>query len=122
MSGDVKNRGLWGESVARAHLESRGLRFMEFGYTTRFGEIDLIMRDGDIVVFVEVKLRRNRDFAEAREFVTQAKRKRLRTTAQIWLNAHDADERCRFDVVEVYASDGVRTERPEVVHIPDAFE
>jgi len=114
-------KGYYGEAAARQYLESRGYRYIDSGYTTRFGEIDLIMRDGSCVVFVEVKARKSSEFADARDFVTPAKQKRLRTTAQIWLLANGSDEICRFDVVEVYLPQGAQTENPEINHIENAF-
>lgn len=120
---EKRKRGDFGELFAQRHLEKLGYRLIERGYTTRFGEIDLIMLDGDFVVFVEVKTRKNADFGEAREFVSAAKQKRCRTTAQIWLLDHESDElQPRFDVVEVYAPDGAQTREPRLIHIENAFE
>ena len=116
-----KSTGDWGESAALAYYEKRGCTLIARGYKTRFGEIDLIIRDGRYVVFAEVKLRKNREFANARDYVTAAKRRRLRATAEIWLAANEPDASARFDVVEVYAPDGVRTAEPEIVCIEDAF-
>ena len=120
---DKRRRGDFGEDLAQRHLESLGYSFIERGYTTRFGEIDIIMRDGECVVFVEVKTRKNADHGEAREFVSAPKQKRCRTTAQIWLLAHeDCELQPRFDVVEVYAPQGAQTREPRVIHIENAFE
>ena len=116
-----KTIGDWGERLARAYLESKGFDHVASKYQTRYGEIDLIMRDGEYVIFVEVKLRRDREHGEAREFVTLAKRKRVRNTAQIWLIANETDLQPRFDVIEIYAPDGANTASPEIIHLEDAF-
>ncbi|GAB2587708.1 YraN family protein [Dyella jejuensis] len=70
-------------------------------YTTRYGELDLVMRDGDTVVFVEVRHRIRADYGDAAASVTAAKQARLVRTAQLWLAAHPqhAQRTCRFDVV-----------------------
>ena len=120
---DKRMRGDFGELSAQRHLEYLGYELVERGYTTRFGEIDLIMRDGGYIVFVEVKTRKNAEHGEAREFVSAAKQKRCRTTAQMWLIGHeDCVLQPRFDVVEVYAPQGAQTREPRVIHIENAFE
>ncbi|MDR3310545.1 MAG: YraN family protein [Oscillospiraceae bacterium] len=121
MGGNMRNAGNFGEIAAKNYLTAHGLEFVEMGYNTRFGELDLVMRDGGTIVFAEVKLRRDRRYGEAREFISPSKQRKLRATAQIWLAAHDPDAVCRFDAVEVYAPDGVKTERLEIIHLPDAF-
>jgi len=113
--------GVWGESEAKKYLEKKGMRFIASGFKSRFGEIDIIMRDGATVVFVEVKTRKNRRFAEAREFVSYEKQRRIRMTASLWLSYRGADAPARFDVVEVYAPQGADTQKPEIIHIPNAF-
>jgi putative endonuclease len=85
-----------GEALARA-----GLKLLARNYTTRHGEIDLVMRDGDTVVFVEVRYRVRAGHGDAAASVTRNKRDKLIRTAQLWLAAHprDAHRPCRFDVV-----------------------
>lgn len=118
---DTNKLGRWGEDMALAFLKKLGYREVGRGYKTRFGEIDLIVSDSEYIVFAEVKLRKNSDFGEAREFVTAAKQRRLRTTAQIWLSSHETELQPRFDVVEIYAPEGVLTKKPEIIHIENAF-
>lgn len=85
-----------GEALTRA-----GLKLLARNYTTRHGEIDLVMRDGDTLVFVEVRYRVRAGHGDAAASVTRSKRDRLVRTAQLWLAAHprDAQRPCRFDVV-----------------------
>jgi putative endonuclease len=117
---DLWNRllGNRGERAAARYLRRRGLRVLARGYRTRHGEIDLIARDGDTLVFVEVKARRRGVPAEA---VTDEKQRRITLAALHFLRKHGLLEvRCRFDVVAIVWPDG-RGE-PEIQHIPNAFE
>jgi putative endonuclease len=86
-----------------------GMLVIARNYSTRFGEIDLIMRDRDVVVFVEVRYRRSGGFGGAAASVTEAKRARLVRAAQCFLLTHAEHARrpCRFDVVSF---DGPSTE------------
>jgi putative endonuclease len=82
-------------------LERAGLERVERNYRTRFGELDLVMRDGDTLVFVEVRYRRHAQFGGGAASVGAAKRERLARAAQGFLQAHPrlASMPCRFDVV-----------------------
>jgi putative endonuclease len=92
------------------------------GYRCRFGEIDLIVSDRKYLVFVEVKLRKSNQFADAREFVDLRKQEKLRTTASMYLSAFPTQLQPRFDVVEIYAPEGTATRYPEIHHLEDAFQ
>lgn len=89
------------EQRACSELERAGLRLLARNYHTRRGELDLIMRDGDTIVFVEVRYRRNAGHGDAATSVTPTKQARLILAAQQWLSAHPEHARrtCRFDVV-----------------------
>ena len=91
------------------------------GYRCRFGEIDLIVKNRKYLVFVEVKTRKNGDFAGAREFVDRNKQDRIRVTASLYLSQNPTNLQPRFDVVEVYAPQGEQTVKPEIIHMEDAF-
>ena len=113
--------GAWGEEQAAAYLRRRGYRIEAARYRCRYGEIDLVASRGRFLAFVEVKLRKNADLAQAREFVTPAKQRKVRTAALHYLMEHPTDRQPRFDVVEVYAPDGEKTRRPEIRHWENAF-
>lgn len=113
--------GAWGEELAARFLRRKGYTIVERNYSCRFGEIDLIARRREVIAFVEVKLRKNSDFAAAREFVTYAKQQRILKSASLWLSAHGCELQPRFDVIEIYAPDGMETKRPAVNHLEDAF-
>lgn len=119
---DKKALGSWGEKQAADFLKSKGYRILETNYSRRIGEIDIIASDRKHIVFAEVKLRKNADFAEAREFVTPAKQRRIRGTAMLWLAGNTVDLQPRFDVIEVYASDGNLSKSVKINHIENAFE
>ena len=111
--------GRRGEDLAVAYLEQPGLVVLSRNWRCRDGEIDLVARDGDALVFCEVKTRRGTGYGHPVEAVTPTKQRRLRTLAQRWLVAHEEHARdLRFDVVGVL----VRGEGPAVVtHLPGAF-
>lgn len=69
--------GRYGEALAAEYLRKKGCRILAMNYRTRLGELDVIAADRRYVIFAEVKLRKNAAFAEAREFVTFAKRQKL---------------------------------------------
>ncbi len=117
---DTAVLGRFGEEQAARYLRRRGYKVLERNYRCRSGEIDLIVSKGEYVVFVEVKLRKNADFASAREFVTRAKQQRVITAASLWLGEHACERPVRFDVVEVYAPHGPLG-HVEINHLEDAF-
>jgi len=118
---DARQRGAWGEELALEYLNKHDYTTVSNGYRTRFGQIDLIVRDRDFIVFVEVKLRKNADFAHAREYVGKAKQRKLIATANLWLASNNTRLQPRFDVVEIYAAGGEDTKEPEIIHIVNAF-
>lgn len=89
------------ESAGAAWLRTQGLVSIEHNFRCRGGEIDLIMRDGRTLVFVEVRLRNRDDFGSAAESVTRSKQKRVIHAAQYYLvtRVGESDVDCRFDVL-----------------------
>ena len=118
---DTRLLGRFGEAAAADYLRKKGYKILGLNYRTRLGEIDVIASAGRYVVFAEVKLRKNDAFAQAREFVTPAKRRRLIAAAQSWLQTSECSLQPRFDVIEIYAPQGVRTAEPEIRHWENAF-
>lgn len=119
---NTKLRGTWGEALALEYLKKKKYTSVGMGYRTRYGEIDLIVKNKEFIVFAEVKVRKNDCFAEAREFVNGSKQEKIRKTAQLWLVQHDTLLQPRFDVIEIYAPSGVETIKPKIIHIENAFE
>ncbi len=108
-----------GERIAAAFLTDAGLTVLDRNWRCREGELDLVARDADALVFCEVKTRSGTGYGTPAEAVTPAKQRRLRVLAQRWLAAHDQHARdVRFDVVGVLVLAG----RPaQVTHLRAAF-
>lgn len=114
--------GAWGEALAADYLRRKRYILVAAGYRSRFGEIDLIVRDRRFLVFVEVKLRKTAKFAQALEYVDRHKQDRIRMTASMYLSQNPTALQPRFDVIEIYAPEGTATVRPEIYHLEDAFQ
>lgn len=114
--------GAWGEARAAEYLRKKRYEIVAAGYHSRFGEIDLIVQDRRFLVFVEVKLRKSPKFAKALEYVDTRKQDKIRITASVYLSQNPTNLQPRFDVIEIYAPDGVNTRRPEIYHMEDAFQ
>jgi len=112
------NFGRWGERVAASYLESQGLSIVERGFRCRFGEIDIIAQNLEVLVFCEVKTRRCETFGTPQEAVSWSKQRRLVKTAGWYLNQRLWDGDLRFDVIAILAPVG---EEPRVEWIQDAF-
>ena len=116
-------RGRWGESSAADYLRRKRYTLVAANFRCRGGEIDLIVEDRKYIVFVEVKRRKSADFAQAREFVYDRKQNRLKQTALLYLAQHEENtKQPRFDVIEIYAPQGLQTKKPEINHLEDAFQ
>jgi putative endonuclease len=111
--------GEQGERLAEAFLNDRGLKTVTRRYSTPVGEIDIVMRAGETVVFVEVKTQRDRVFKDPQEQVTVSKQRKLLKAAR-WLVERKRwiDKPCRFDVVAIVLPE---SGDPEIEHFPDAF-
>ncbi len=108
--------------MAANYLRRKGYILIGANYRCRFGEIDLIARQEEFLVFVEVKLRKDDDFAEALEFVHRKKQQRIKCTAELYIQQHQFDDlQPRFDVIEVYAPQADKTKNPVIRHLEDAF-
>ena len=94
-----REAGLAAEQRARDYLMRRGLQLIESNYHSRFGEIDLILRDGDVLVFAEVRMRGSNTFGGARASITAAKQAKLIKTASQYLMRFSRPPACRFDAV-----------------------
>ena len=103
------------ESLAADYLQRRGLRLLARNYRCRLGEIDLILADGEVLVFAEVRLRRNAAYGGAAASITAAKRQRILRAARHYLSGRP-EPACRFDVVLL---DALAADRIE--WIKDAF-
>jgi len=91
----------WAERLARCQLEAVGMTFLAANHTERRGELDLVMQDGELVVFVEVRHRASAEYGSASESIDARKLERMRRTARLYLLRHYRTEEvpCRFDAV-----------------------
>jgi len=112
-------RGELGERAAKRHLQRLGLKFLAANFRSARGEIDLVFRDGDCLVFVEVKARSSEDWTRPAAAVDARKRRLISQTALDYLRLlKNPEVKIRFDIVEVLLSDG---EVREVRHLPNTF-
>jgi putative endonuclease len=119
MSDERVKLGKSGEDLACRELERRGYAIIARRYRVRGGELDVIARDGQTIVFVEVKTRASRMFGEAAEAVTPLKQLRMTRLAEEYLARHHLSEcPCRFDVVSI----DVDTGAPAIEVIQNAFD
>ena len=116
----TRQQGSRWERAAECFLRRRGLRTVTRNYTCRFGEIDLVMLEGPVLVFVEVRYRRHELYGSGADSVTPAKQRRIVTAARQFLrsNAMHCQRACRFDVVSIRGG----PESAEIDWIRDAFE
>ena len=112
--------GKLGENLACAALAQRGYAIIRTRYRTKLGEIDIVARDGDTLVFVEVKARAGDEFGGAAAAVTAWKQRKVALMAMNYLVQHRLDDQsCRFDVVTVDIVDG---QPPRIEVYPNAFD
>lgn len=114
--------GAWGEGLAASYLRKKWYYVEAMNFECRFGELDLVAKRFPYIVFVEVKTRKDDSFAQAREYVNERKRDRIRASAMMYLEKHPSRLRPRFDVIEIYAPEGYHTAHPVINHLEDAFQ
>ncbi len=98
---DTKLSGRFFETLALQHLQQQGLQLVMQNFSCRYGEIDLICRSAQQLVFVEVKYRQSNSFGGAAAAVTLAKQQKLAKTASLFMQQHRSQAPCRFDVVAI---------------------
>lgn len=117
---NTKQIGAFGEQAAAEYLEDMDYEILERNYLMKFGEIDIIARQGSCIVFVEVKTRRNNLFGEPSEYVNYKKQRAVKLVAAAYTDV--VNNEIRFDVIEVFYSErGGRLEVNNINHIENAF-
>ena len=119
--GNARLLGQWGEEQVAEKLRRDGWTIAARNFRCRMGELDIVAENETFLAFVEVKLRKDDRFGSACEAVTLSKQRKLRVAAQYYLMSHPTKLQPRFDVAEVYAPQGVRTEAPTIYYIENAF-
>lgn len=118
---DKREIGIWGEDAACRYIQGLGLKVLARNYHSRYGEIDIVAQDGEYLVFVEVKTRKNARFGMPGEYVDLRKQEKLIKTALDYLGGND--QAARFDVAEVfYRLCGGNLVLERVNYIENAFE
>ena len=99
----TREQGQYTEELACQYLEKKGFKLIDKNFNCRLGEIDLIMKDNDSLVFVEVRYRRSNNFGSGAESVTANKQSKLIKTASLYLQQHDKFNKnpARFDIVSI---------------------
>lgn len=103
-------KGSDAEQIAVSYLQNQRLILVAKNYRCRFGEIDLIMRDGTTLVFVEVRMRANEFFGGAAASITPLKQAKLLRTARHYLSELNSEPPCRFDALLLAGANGEKIE------------
>ena len=113
-----RKRGKWGEGIALEFLLKKGYTTVATGFRSRFGEIDIIVKNKEFLVFAEVKTRKNANFAYAREYVSKVKQRKIISTANYWLIKRPAKLQplyCRPRYSANYKEDVLKTALPDIL-------
>lgn len=113
----MSDAGRAAEKLAAEFLQRNGLQLLASNFKCRFGEVDLVLRDGDTMVFAEVRLRSHPGFGGASASITRAKQSRVARAAACYLQREHIDAPCRFDAVLLHRLDAAHIE-----WIRNAFE
>lgn len=114
---NTKTLGNKGEKASAKYLQNKGYEIIICNYRTRYGEIDIIAKDRDVLVFVEVKLRSSSVYGRGLEAITPHKVEKIHQVAMDYIqNNYKEEPACRFDVVEILNSN-----KMEILHIENAF-
>jgi len=111
------------EIACCSYLKSQGLKLIDKNFNSRFGEIDIIMLDKKILVFVEVRYRKNNKFGGALASITPSKQNKLRKTAELYLQKNTQHQNARFDVVSMSKNTQTNPDKQPYTFdwIPNAF-
>lgn len=113
-----RQAGNTGEQLAMQHLRRLGFDILEMNYQHGHGEIDIVAKEGEVLVFCEVKSRSSDEYGEPEYAITPRKQQQIRKLAQAYLYEHEIREQaCRFDVVAIRFKGGT----PEIRHLKNAF-
>lgn len=114
-----KKLGAWGETLASEYLSKKGYNLLEKNYHSRFGEIDLIMKNGDLLVAVEVKTRKSSTFGIAEDSITRKKYQAIQSTMFVYFESHpDQGPEWQLDVLVIEADSA---KPPSVIHYENIY-
>ncbi len=115
----MNSLGKLAELKACDYMQKKRYKLLDVNYRSRFGEIDLIMKKGKFICFIEVKMRNCRSIAAPAEFVDNAKQDKIYKTASLYLQMHPMDLQPRFDVIEVITENN---KIKSIKHLENAFQ
>lgn len=115
------SKGKAAEAIACDHLENNGLQLIDKNFNSRYGEIDLIMRHKDSLVFIEVRYRKNLDYGGAMASVTPTKQQKIIKTALYYMQKQGREFNARFDVVAITGATGTPNQQLSIEWIQNAF-
>ena len=115
------SKGKAAEAIACDHLENNGLQLIDKNFNSRYGEIDLIMRHKDSLVFIEVRYRKNLDYGGAIASVTPTKQQKIIKTALYYMQKQGREFNARFDVVAITGAMGAPNQQLSIEWIQNAF-
>lgn len=115
---NYKDKGKHGEQIASNFLKRKDYKIIQRNFNTKFGEIDIICRRNEIIVFVEVKWRNNFNYEQAIESINVPKINKIRNTASVYLQEiGEPDAVCRFDVITIFE----KGNSVKISHVENAF-
>ena len=110
-------KGAEGEQIAQNYLSNLGYKILETNWRFQKAEVDIIAKNNDFLVFVEVKTRANNLFGEPQTFVTEKKQALFKSAAEGYLEQKDLDYEIRFDIISVILG----AQKAKIEHFKDAF-
>ena len=119
--GKTQEIGNAGEELVAKYLRQKGFIISARQYHSKYGEIDIIAENDELILFVEVKTRSSNSFGRPMEYVDKQKRHKIRLTANIYLSRNAVCLQPRFDVAEVFLQDKGKTDKMTVNYIENAF-
>lgn len=114
--------GTIGEQKAQSYLKRRGYQILECNYHTKGGELDIIAKEKDCIVFVEVKTRTNTEYGTPAEAVSFYKQKHMLKSARYYLSRFETEMECRFDVIEVILKKGCFFWQATINHLKNIMQ
>lgn len=116
---DKRLLGDYGELTALQYLRFHGYKIISVNYRCRFGEIDIIAEDRKYICFIEVKTRSENNYFSPADAVDFSKRRKIISSANLFLKHYDMNRQPRFDIIEIYFKDD---EPSDIRHIESAFD
>jgi len=117
--GNSRKKGSFGESIAVKYLKSKNYTILNTNFYTPYGEIDIVAKDCDFIVFIEVKLRRTKSYGDVLDQITFQKKERIIKSAHYFLaQENQSIVDCRFDFIAIFQE----SDTYKITHIENAFE